>query len=214
MTAIRVLLTLSRSAFSDLTVPRCVLAAFFNCLSDFFCRPKAARSLSSRRATARSTFCAAATLAAAGGVCADALRLALGLLELRVRLVGRALLDFFWLAGDLFEEVRRVAPRRVLVGVLLAMSVPVHRIVSGHLNVTICSGGVPLDDPINRPCARRSRHAGLSGTGGLLLGADGRRRGERLQSLDPRRTRPTRYAAAIVDIRGRSVLNSGCRSRI
>jgi hypothetical protein len=81
MTAIRALLTLSRSAFSDLTVPRCVLAAFFNCLSVFFCRLRAARSLSSRRATARSTFCAAATLAA-GGVCADVLRLAAGLLEL------------------------------------------------------------------------------------------------------------------------------------
>jgi hypothetical protein len=61
-------------------VPRCVLAAFFNCLSDFFCRLKAVRRLSSRRATARSTFCAAATLAV-GGVCADVLRLAAGLLE-------------------------------------------------------------------------------------------------------------------------------------
>src|ERR1700744_4327139 len=106
MTAIRALLTLSRSAFSDLTVPRCVLAAFFNCLSVFFCRLRAARSLSSRRATARSTFCAAATLAA-GGVCADVLRLAAGLLALRARPAGRALLGFFWVAREFFEGVPR-----------------------------------------------------------------------------------------------------------
>jgi hypothetical protein len=119
--------TLSRSAFRDLTVPRCDFESFFNCLSAFFCRLKAARRLSSRRAIVRSTFCAAATLPA-GGVCADELRFAAGLFELCARLAGRALLDFFLLAADPFEEARREfpdPPRRVLVEVLFAMVMPI-----------------------------------------------------------------------------------------
>lgn len=82
---LRVLLTLSRSDLRDLTEARCAVSAFLTRLSVFFCRFSAVRILSSRRSTARSTFCAAATLAA-GGVAEDRLppapRLAAAGLEL------------------------------------------------------------------------------------------------------------------------------------
>jgi hypothetical protein len=63
------------------------------------------------------------------------------------------LLDFFWLAGDLFEEVRRevaVVPRRVLVGVLLAMSVlfiESSAVICTSLSVQTLLDGLPLGRP-------------------------------------------------------------------
>ena len=63
------------------------------------------------------------------------------------------MLDFFWLAGDAFEEVRRevpVAPRRVLVGVLLAMSalfVKSSAVIARHYLLRRCTDHVPLGRP-------------------------------------------------------------------
>ena len=112
LTDLRVLLTLSRSVFRDLTVPRCPLSVFFSCLSDFLCRFTALRRVSSRRSTVRNTFCAAVALAA--GEVADRLPLALRLavavlavdvLAVRDRVLGRVLVAFFFEVAA--EAVRR-----------------------------------------------------------------------------------------------------------
>jgi hypothetical protein len=86
---------LSRSVLRALTVPRCAVVSFSSCLSIFFCRFRALRSVSSRRSTVRNTFCAAATLAARG-VAADRLLLAARLAAPGVELSGRLLAEFFF----------------------------------------------------------------------------------------------------------------------
>lgn len=138
---LRVFLTLASSFFRDFTVPRCPLSVFFSCLSDFLFRFTALRRVSSRRSTARNTFCAAVTLAA--GEVADRLPLALRLavavlavavLAVRDRVLGRVLVAFF-----LFEVAAEAVRRAVRFFVLL-LRVDVVDLVAMTLSFTLFAG--------------------------------------------------------------------------
>jgi Domain of unknown function (DUF4442) len=137
LTDLRVFLTLASSVFRDFTVSRCPLSVFFSCLSDFLFRFTALRRVSSRRSTARNTFCAAVALAA--GEVADRLPLALRLavaflavavLALRDRVLGRVLVAFFF-------EVAAEAVRRAVRFFVLLLRVDVVDLVAMTLSFTL-----------------------------------------------------------------------------